>query len=149
MSRKRERGLAYQRRLKRRMEENGWVVHNQIIGGRWGGDKDIFGCVDLVAKKSLSPTVWVQASLGRMIGKRAERFARVPWGGGDVVLLVIGMKERNRIVDRIYYLVNKSEMIYMGYVDKGVIKINMRLREMKGVYVRDDIWDVLIDLFGN
>ena len=55
----RSKGLRIQRLAKLNLENDGWLVHNQPIGGRFNRFKDIFNLWDLIAVKKRQ-TLWVQ-----------------------------------------------------------------------------------------
>jgi len=98
---RREKGLKFQKWVKDWLEEMGWVVHNQKPVGRMIKIKDkktkktktiyisqrndIFGCVDLVAKKENKPTLWIQATLHTGVGEKKKALETVPWGKEDMV----------------------------------------------------------------
>jgi len=58
---------------------------------------DIFGCIDLCAKKEDKWTLWIQATLDSNRQKKIDDLAVIPWGVGDRV--EIWMKRKTGEVD--------------------------------------------------
>ena len=90
MATKREKGLAFQRWIKKWMEGRGWTVHNQVPMGKLvkaGGKSfyisyrnDIFGA-DLIARQfdyvfGIGRLFWIQATLDSNIKKKVEGFKK-------------------------------------------------------------------------
>lgn len=67
------------------LEAEGYVVHRCVRtsvkrGGRFfSQSNDIFGCIDLVAKKRGERTRWVQVTADSGIGRKKDDLAEVPW----------------------------------------------------------------------
>lgn len=67
------------------LESEGYTVHRCVrTGMRRGGryisqSNDVFGCIDLVAKKHGERTRWVQVTADSGIGRKKEDLAQVPW----------------------------------------------------------------------
>jgi len=102
---KRKKGLDFQDWIKKFLEEKGWTVHNQRPVGKLVGKNyisqrnDIFGCVDLIAKKENKPTIWIQASLSPNLEKRLKEFLQLGniWNSEDLVQVWI--KRKSGLVD--------------------------------------------------
>lgn len=67
------------------LEAEGYVVHRCVRtsikrGPMWiSQSNDIFGCIDLVAKKRGERTRWVQVTADGGIGRKKDDLALVPW----------------------------------------------------------------------
>jgi len=86
----RRKATAFQRWIQEWLEARSWLVHNEEIGGRFKAQRDIFGCIDLIAKKR-STTLWIQAKAGSRpaIKPIREKFSKVPWTENDLPMLWI------------------------------------------------------------
>jgi len=83
----RQSGLAFQRWCKAWLESKGWLVHNQTPAGRMiviKGKKifisqrnDIFGCFDLIAKKSDKKTLWIQVTLHKSLKEKVKQIDEI------------------------------------------------------------------------
>jgi len=101
----RKKGLDFQDWIKRFLEERDWIVHNQkpmgkLIKGNYISQRnDIFGCVDLIAKKEEKPTIWIQATLNPNLEKRLKEFLQLGniWNSEDLVQVWI--KRKSGLVD--------------------------------------------------
>jgi len=78
-------GTAIELTAIRILEAEGYTVHRCVrTGVRRGGryisqSNDVFGCIDLVAKKRGERTRWVQVTAHSGIGQKKEDLAEVPW----------------------------------------------------------------------
>jgi hypothetical protein len=67
------------------LEAEGYVVHRCIRTGTKRGNlwisqsNDVFGCIDLVAKKEGERTRWIQVTADSGIGRKKQDLAKVPW----------------------------------------------------------------------
>ncbi|MHB8633475.1 MAG: hypothetical protein ACYDBQ_05825 [Thermoplasmatota archaeon] len=67
------------------LEAEGYKVHRCVRSGMRRGpiyvsqSNDIFGCVDLVAKKHGERTRWIQVTADSGIGRKKADLAEVPW----------------------------------------------------------------------
>ncbi len=67
------------------LEAEGYKVHRCIRTGQKRGpfyvsqSNDVFGCIDLVAKKRGERTRWVQVTADSGIGRKKADLAEVPW----------------------------------------------------------------------
>jgi len=90
MPSKREKGLIFQRWIKKWLEERGWIVHNQTPCGRMIKIKnrpifisfrnDIMGA-DLIARQwdavyGVNRLLWIQATLDSNVQKRVDEFKK-------------------------------------------------------------------------
>jgi hypothetical protein len=88
---RRKRGVDFQRWISDWLSERGWVVHNQLMRSvrvwsvkanafiQVSMSQDIFGCIDLVAKKKGHETLWIQATLDTGISLKNQKLDAVPW----------------------------------------------------------------------
>jgi len=91
----RQTGNDFQDYIQKWLEEKGWVVHNQKTVSRaipikgkvvWVSQRqDIWGCLDLIAKKSGKFTLFIQATTHTGRGKKERDLMTVPWGDADEV----------------------------------------------------------------
>ena len=119
---KAKKGADFQRWVKKWLEDNGWVVHNQITASKqifikgkpiWISKRqDIFGEVDLIAKKEHEPTLWIQATCHSGIGEKEKGLRTIPWGVGDKPQ--IWMKRETGVID--IYTVNSKELTHEGKI---------------------------------
>lgn len=78
-------GTAIELRAIRILQAEGYTVHRCVrTGVRRGGlyvsqSNDVFGCIDLVAKKRGERTRWIQVTAHSGIGKKKDDLAEVPW----------------------------------------------------------------------
>ncbi|MGB0651845.1 MAG: hypothetical protein ACPGQL_01475 [Thermoplasmatota archaeon] len=67
------------------LEEQGYKVHRCVRTGVKRGNRyfaqsnDVFGCIDLVAKKMGQRTLWIQVTADSGIGRKKNDLAEVPW----------------------------------------------------------------------
>lgn len=67
------------------LEAEGYTVHRCVrTGVKRGGmyisqSNDVFGCIDLVAKKRGQRTRWIQVTADSGIGRKKADLAEVPW----------------------------------------------------------------------
>ncbi len=67
------------------LEAEGYKVHRCVRTGVKRGklyisqSNDVFGCIDLVAKKQGERTRWIQVTADSGIGRKKEDLAEVPW----------------------------------------------------------------------
>lgn len=72
----------------RLLEEQGYVLHRTVRAtyrGQLGWrsvSNDVFGCIDLVAKRVGERTRWIQVTAGSNIGEKKTKLATVPWDRG-------------------------------------------------------------------
>jgi hypothetical protein len=59
------------------LERQGYKVH-RTIRSRFNSN-DVFGCIDLVAKRRGERTRWIQVTSDGGIGRKATDLAEVPW----------------------------------------------------------------------
>lgn len=63
----------------------GYTVHRCLKAVAWTKHgprslgQDVFGCIDLIAKKAGEPTRWIQVFSGRHIGRKIHDLQAVPW----------------------------------------------------------------------
>jgi hypothetical protein len=50
-------------------------------------DNDIFGAVDIIAKKKDLPTIWIQATMDSAVAKRVAAFRLCPFNEHDLVYI--------------------------------------------------------------
>ena len=78
-------GVRIEARAKRCLEQQGYTVHRTIRApyyarGAWGSNSnDVFGCIDLVAKRAGERTRWIQCMSGRHVGAKRRDLAAIPW----------------------------------------------------------------------
>lgn len=78
-------GAAIELKAIKLLELEGYTIHRCIrTGVRRGGlwisqSNDIFGCIDLVAKKRGERTRWIQVTSHSGVGQKKEDLAEVPW----------------------------------------------------------------------
>lgn len=91
----RKRGKAYQYWIKKWLMERGFFVHDQPtaskvirIKNKVTGEyepiyisvrNDIFGIIDIIAKKKDTPTLWIQATMNTSMKKKREKLSAIPW----------------------------------------------------------------------
>ncbi len=67
------------------LEAQGYVVHRCIRTGAKRGNlwisqsNDVYGCIDLIAKKRGERTRWIQVTADGGIGRKKDKIASVPW----------------------------------------------------------------------
>ena len=86
---KRKKGLQLQNWIAKYLEENGWIVHNQKPvskmlttekGNIWISQRnDIFGCIDIIAKKKEEKTLWILATHDVNLERRVEKLKEIGW----------------------------------------------------------------------
>jgi len=107
MTTKRQKGLEFQRWIKKWLEEKDWTVHNQTPMGKMifvKGKKifisqrnDIFGC-DLICKKPNTKTLWIQATLDSGISRKIDELHKYSWNL-DVDDVQIWLKRKDKKID--------------------------------------------------
>lgn len=122
----RQKGQDFQRWVKKILEDWGWIVHNQGLNHRQIFDRktheliyvsasqDIFGCIDLCAKKKDHKTLWIQATCHSGLGIKTEKMNSVPWGVIDAVQ--IWLKREDGHVDAYSFLPETCEAILLGKI---------------------------------
>ncbi len=69
------------------LEGLGYTVHRCVRtgmrrGSRWiSQSNDVFGCIDLIAKKTGERTRWIQVTADGGIGRKKDKLDAVPWDG--------------------------------------------------------------------
>jgi len=98
----RDKGKKYQAWVKNWLEDRGFTVHDQPTASKMIRIKDkitgeykviyvsvrndIFGIVDLIAKKKNERTLWIQATMNTSMKKKREKLSAIPWNfEGDCV----------------------------------------------------------------
>jgi Holliday junction resolvase-like predicted endonuclease len=77
-------GVRTESLAKKLLESQGYLVHRVVRtsfsskGIPWH-PQDIFGCIDLIAKKAGERTRWIQVTAGRSIGRKKESLRKVDW----------------------------------------------------------------------
>ncbi|HLF16347.1 MAG TPA: hypothetical protein VI796_02810 [Candidatus Thermoplasmatota archaeon] len=67
------------------LESEGYTVHRAVRTGVRRGplwisqSNDVFGCIDLVAKKTGERTRWIQVTADGGVGRKKAALAKVPW----------------------------------------------------------------------
>lgn len=117
----RRKATAFQRWIQEWLEARGWLVHNEEIGGRFKSQRDIFNCIDLLAKRGYH-TLWIQAKAGSRpaIKPVKEKFDKVPWTESDMPMLWI--KRANNKIDIFAY--KKNNFIPIAKIIDNELKIN-------------------------
>lgn len=83
------------------LEQHGYKVHRCVRTGQKRGpiwvsnSNDVFGCVDLVAKKVGERTRWVQVTADSGIGRKKADLAEVPWDQDHDCVEIWRYKGRN------------------------------------------------------
>jgi len=123
---KRQRGNQFQDRIKKFLESQGWTVHNQksvatLIKVRgqeiWTSKRnDIFGCIDLVARKGGQTPLCIQATLDHGVSKRIKELEKIPWNLACENVQVWYGKPGGEIVIKIF---NGVELIELGRILRG------------------------------
>lgn len=77
---------------KEHLERQGYLVHRAARAYRPVGNgqlvnvqTDVFGCIDLVAKKKNHATLWIQVTVDGGIGRKMKDLQKVPWNLDDIV----------------------------------------------------------------
>ena len=98
----RQKGKLYQSWIKKWLEDRGFFVHDQPTASKMIRIKDkltgeykpmyvstrndIFGIIDLIAKKKDTRTLWIQATMNTSMKKKKEKLCEIPWNfEGDCV----------------------------------------------------------------
>jgi len=123
----RRKATAFQRWIQEWLEARGWLVHNEEIGGRFKSQRDILGCIDLLAKRG-NTTLWIQAKAGSRpaIKPIKEKFSKVPWAENDLPTLWI--KRANNKIDIFTY--KKNNFILIAEIVDNELKIAFKKREV-------------------
>lgn len=116
-------GLAFQRWIKKWLEEKEYQVHNLIPKGKLlfiKGKKvyvsmknDVFGC-DLIAKKRDQKTLWIQATEHKSLKLKQQEIIKYIWNH-NIDDVQIWIKRESGMID-IYYL--KYPIDYKHLIDK-------------------------------
>ncbi|MHB1260290.1 MAG: hypothetical protein ACYC2H_01100 [Thermoplasmatota archaeon] len=100
-------GTRVELRAKKILEGTGYVVHRTRRNpakrrGRWmSHGNDIYGCIDLIAKRHGERTRWIQCLSNGAIGAKRRKVARVPWDlTHDSVELWRWVDGKKRRIDR-------------------------------------------------
>lgn len=78
-------GAVIERKAISILKSEGYIIHRAVRTGQWRGGKyhsqsnDVFGCIDLVAKKFGERTRWIQVTAHSGIGQKKDDLAEVPW----------------------------------------------------------------------
>jgi hypothetical protein len=130
---RRKRGVDFQRWVADWLMARGWVVHNQLMRTvrifippakvpiYVSRSQDIFGCIDLVAKKKGHGTLWIQATLDRGIGLKNKKLDTVPWSpwhDGDEV--EVWVKRAVGHVDIFNRELAEGNLVLVGKITRGV-----------------------------
>jgi hypothetical protein len=111
----RQKGQEFQRWAKKWLEERGWTIHNQGLNHRRIVDpktkeiiyvsqaQDIFGCVDLIAKKALHKTLWIQCTEDTGRAKKETAMLLVPWSDLDDVQIWMKRGDGHTDIFRLNY----------------------------------------------
>ena len=98
----RQKGKLYQDWIKKWLTERGFFVHDQPTSSKLIQIKDkitgeykpmyvsvrndIFGIIDLIAKKKDTRTLWIQATMNTSMKKKKEKLSEISWNfAGDCV----------------------------------------------------------------
>ena len=100
MTTKREKGLEFQRWIKKWLEERDWIIHNQR--------NDIYGC-DLIAKKSDRKTLWIQATLDSGISRKIDELQKFSWNL-DVDDIQVWLKRKDGKID--IFAITKAWLVH-------------------------------------
>jgi len=80
-----KKGAAIELQAIKLLEAEGYTVHRSVRtgvrrGAKWiSHSNDVFGCIDLVAKKKGERTRWIQVTAHSGIGRKKADLAEVPW----------------------------------------------------------------------
>ena len=78
-------GAAIELQAIKLLEAEGYKVHRCVRTGAKRGpfwvsqSNDVFGCIDLVAKKRGARTRWIQVTADSGVGRKRKELAEVPW----------------------------------------------------------------------
>ena len=125
MATNRRKATNFQSWIQKWLEAEGWLVHNEEIGGRFKVQRDIFGCIDLIAKKGCY-TLWIQAKASSRPALKPvkEKFDKVPWAESDMPMLWV--KRANNKVDIFAY--KESGFFLIAKIINNKLKINLKDR---------------------
>ena len=118
----RTKGLAFQRWIQEWLKARGWLIHNEEIGGRFKSQRDILGCIDLIAKRG-DTTLWIQAKAGSRPALKPVRkkFSKVPWAENDLPMLWV--KRANNKIDVFAY--KKNNFVLIAKIIDNELEINL------------------------
>jgi len=128
-SNKRSKGMDFQRWVKKFFEKRGWTVHNETMKPIWVKEKktgqqkwvsqrnDIFGCIDLIAKRENRETIWIQATMDSHLERREKELEKVPWNVGEIVLVFL--KRKSGGVDVFVYRGKEEGLELVGKIKRG------------------------------
>jgi len=95
-----------------------WVKEKKTGEQKWvSGRNDIFGCIDLIAKREDRGTVWIQATMDSHLERREKELERVPWVVGEVVLIFL--KRKTGTVDILAYSSWTKKLEVVGEIKRG------------------------------
>ncbi len=116
-------GTAIELRAIKILESWGYKVHRCVRTGVKRGkmyfsqSNDVFGCIDLVAKKHGERTRWIQVTADSGVGRKKDDLAEVPWDPlfdqVEIWRWVGGQARKHKVtgelLDRQYFQVYKLE----------------------------------------
>ncbi len=119
-------GTAIELQAIKMLQAEGYVVHRCVrTGVRRGGmyfsqSNDVFGCIDLIAKKLGQRTRWIQVTADSGIGRKKEDLAEIPWDPlfdeVEIWRWVGGARRKHKItgawLDRQYFQVYRMDQDY-------------------------------------
>lgn len=89
-------GAQAEREAEACLQADGWITYRVMRGGRMYAPIDIFGCIDLIAKKQGHLTRWIQVTAAKYFTHKFEEMLTVPWGEGDLVEIWHRKKGKDR-----------------------------------------------------
>lgn len=93
-------GAQAEREAEAWLQDDGWSTYRVMRGGRMYQPIDMFGCIDIVAKKPDLPTTrWIQVTAAKNFTHKFVELLSGPWGPNDVVEIWHRMKGQNRRFD--------------------------------------------------
>ncbi len=116
------------------LEAEGYTVHRCVRTGVKRGNmyfsqsNDIFGCIDLVAKKQGERTRWIQVTADSGIGRKKDDLAAVPWDplfdSVEIWRWVGGARRKHKVtgewLDRQYFQVYHHDDAYELQPDRRI-----------------------------
>ena len=129
----RTKGIAFERRSEGILIDYGWMVHNSPPSKKaWldpetgelhtrNVDVDIFGCIDLIAKKPEEKTLWIQCGEPKSFAQKKRDLAVVPWTLEiDEVQIWLKMPDRQIKIYRLEDIIGDFEIrrswFLFGYI---------------------------------
>lgn len=127
-------GTAIELRAIKMLESWGYKVHRCVRTGVQRGkmyfsqNNDVFGCIDLIAKKHGERTRWVQVTADGGVGRKKDDLAEVPWDPlfdqVEIWRWVGGAARKHKttgaLLDRQYFQVYKLEEGYELRADNRI-----------------------------